>query len=133
MQHYVPKDAIKFLRIHGCPRVTEASLATMRSRRGGPQYRKNGRYVLYPEPSLIAWARSRLTGLRDSTSQNRAPTSGGVFDLPFSEDDKINYCDSDPHFDEITRLEEAQFNDETIVDDMLKAFDYHKTLNKTKS
>ena len=49
------------------------SLAKMRVKGGGPNYRRAGRLILYTEADLLAWAESRLTGPHRSTSE----TGGG--------------------------------------------------------
>lgn len=46
-----------------------ATLATLASRGGGPPYRKFGTRVLYRPGDLVAWAESRLTPPRRSTSE----------------------------------------------------------------
>jgi len=130
-----PKEAVAYLRALGCRRVTVASLATMRSRGGGPQYRKDGRYVLYSERALREWAQKRSSGLLDSTSTptggNSTPQLSPDCNVSLNSPDYFNT--GDPLFDEVTRLEEERWNVDTVVDDMLKDFDYHKTLNQLKS
>jgi hypothetical protein len=56
---------------HGSPR-TLAKLATVG---GGPLFRKIGRLVVYTIDDLDAWAVSKLSELRRSTSDDRAAAS----------------------------------------------------------
>lgn len=48
---------------------TVKSLATMASRGGGPPFMKFGKYVRYRWGASLAWAESRLSAPRRSTSE----------------------------------------------------------------
>ena len=52
--------------------TSPATLATKRSRGGGPQFRYFGRRVLYRWGDALAWARSRLSEPVTSTSEATA-------------------------------------------------------------
>jgi hypothetical protein len=49
--------------------ITEKTLATMATRGGGPPYHLWGRFPLYRWASALAWAESRLSAPRLSTSE----------------------------------------------------------------
>ena len=49
--------------------VSDKTLATKASRGGGPPFRRFGRIPLYRWGDALAWAKSRLTPLRGSTSE----------------------------------------------------------------
>jgi hypothetical protein len=53
-------------------RTSPATLATKRSRGGGPQFRYFGRRVLYRWGDALAWARSRLSEPVTNTSEATA-------------------------------------------------------------
>ena len=52
--------------------VRPATLATMASRGGGPPYRLFGRVPLYRLADALAWAESRLTPPRHSSSEGHS-------------------------------------------------------------
>ena len=56
-----------FSQRYGLP-VAARSLEGMRTRGGGPSFCKFGRYALYREADLIAWAEARISAPRSSTS-----------------------------------------------------------------
>lgn len=130
MREFAPKEAARFLQAHGF-RTTVASLATMRTRGGGPQYRLAGRYVLYPEALLTEWVRRHRSGILESTSslpgfesdRSYEPDQG---DLP--ENDYRNT--GDRAFDEITRLNERGMDLDAELDAQLKRFEYHAELDR---
>ena len=45
------------------------TLASLATRGGGPRFRKLGRFPVYAEADLDAWAESRLSGPVSSTSE----------------------------------------------------------------
>lgn len=53
------KDAAMILTASGFP-MSEATLATMATRGGGPPYHLFGKYALYSRDLLMDWARSRM-------------------------------------------------------------------------
>ena len=61
------KEAAAFLTSHGY-RTAPATLAKLACIGGGPPFESFGRRPLYREEDLIAWAQSRTTGPRRSTS-----------------------------------------------------------------
>jgi hypothetical protein len=61
------KEAASFLTAHGY-RTAPATLAKLACIGGGPAFESFGRRPLYRESDLLAWAQSRSTGLRRSTS-----------------------------------------------------------------
>ena len=67
------KEAAQFLTDRGF-KTAPATLAKLACIGGGPQFRSFGRKPLYRETDLIAWAESRTTGPRRSTSD---PGTGG--------------------------------------------------------
>jgi hypothetical protein len=65
---YRRDDASKYLKDqHGIDRKP-ATLAKYASVGGGPKYVLDGRFPLYPEPELDAWAEARISPLKSSTS-----------------------------------------------------------------
>ncbi len=58
-------------------KTAPATLATMASRGGGPPHRLFGRVPLYRLADLMAWAESRCTPARISTSETRDIESSG--------------------------------------------------------
>ena len=64
-------EAAAFLTATGYP-TSPRTLDTKVSRGGGPVFRKWGRYAVYAEADLIAWAESRLSAPRSSTSEAAA-------------------------------------------------------------
>ena len=52
----------------GCP-TSPRTLEGMVTRGGGPRFRRWGRYALYAEADLIAWAESRFGPTHASTSE----------------------------------------------------------------
>jgi hypothetical protein len=75
IQETVPTSAL--IRRNECARILTSAgfpispktLATMASRGGGPPYHKFGRAVLYRWSDALAWAQSRLSPPRHSTSE----------------------------------------------------------------
>jgi hypothetical protein len=61
-------DCARILTSAGFP-ISPKTLATMASRGGGPPYQKFGRTVLYRWSDALAWAQSRLSPPRCSTSE----------------------------------------------------------------
>ena len=53
--------------------ISERTLATKATRGGGPPFRKFGPRALYPWRDALAWAESRLSQPRRSTSEADAP------------------------------------------------------------
>jgi hypothetical protein len=53
--------------------VKPATLSTMSCRGGGPPFRHFGRHVLYEFAAALAWAESRMTQPRHSTSETDVP------------------------------------------------------------
>jgi hypothetical protein len=51
-----------------------STLAKLASIGGGPGFEYFGRWPLYPEPELDRWVRSRLSSLRQSTSDSGPPS-----------------------------------------------------------
>jgi hypothetical protein len=77
MAIYIPNDPNTLLRRRqaaaalteaGFP-TSEATLATMATRGGGPPYRVYGRVPLYLWSESLHWAQSRLSAPRGSTSE----------------------------------------------------------------
>jgi len=62
------KEAAQFLTSRGY-RTAPATLAKLACLGGGPAFESFGRRPLYREPDLLAWAQSRATGPRRSTSE----------------------------------------------------------------
>jgi hypothetical protein len=60
------------LREAGYP-ITEASLATLASRDGGPAYQRFGSRALYRWGDALLWAKGRLSAPRCSTSEGDVP------------------------------------------------------------
>ena len=52
--------------------TAESTLATKATRGGGPPYRSYGRAALYRWGDALAWAQSRMSPLRASTSESDA-------------------------------------------------------------
>ena len=69
------QQAAAFLTTHGY-RIAPATLAKLASMGGGPIFESFGRRPLYREPDLLAWAQSRTTGPRRSTSDPGAASPG---------------------------------------------------------
>ena len=61
-------EAAEFLTDRGY-KTAPRTLAKLASVGGGPVYRSFGRRVVYAEPDLIAWAKSRTSGPKVSTSE----------------------------------------------------------------
>jgi len=61
------QEAAQFLTSHGY-RTAPATLAKLACVGGGPTFESFGRRPLYREVDLLAWAQSRSTGPRRSTS-----------------------------------------------------------------
>jgi hypothetical protein len=61
------KDAAQLLTERGY-KTAPATLAKLACIGGGPPFESWGRRPLYREADLLAWARARSTGLRQSTS-----------------------------------------------------------------
>lgn len=53
--------------------ITESTLATKACRGGGPPFRSFGRIPLYRWGDSLAWAESRLSAPRRSTSETHSP------------------------------------------------------------
>lgn len=53
----------------GIPGASAHRLKQLRTEGGGPEYRKIGRFVRYEQEALDAWAASRLSEPRRSTSE----------------------------------------------------------------
>jgi hypothetical protein len=68
------KDVAEASTAHGFP-IKEKTLATMASRGGGPPFKLWGRIPLYTWGPYLAWAESRLSEPRSSTSEADAATS----------------------------------------------------------
>jgi hypothetical protein len=68
------KEAAQFLTDQGY-KTAPATLAKLACVGGGPPFHSFGRRPLYTEGDLLAWAQTRTTGLRRSTSDpgNRRP------------------------------------------------------------
>jgi hypothetical protein len=64
------KHAAAALTAKGFP-TAEATLATIASRGGGPPFSKFGTRVVYRWGDLLSWAKGRLTGPINSTSELR--------------------------------------------------------------
>jgi hypothetical protein len=69
------KEAARFLTQRGY-RTAPATLAKLACIGGGPTFRSFGRRPLYDEADLMAWAESKTTGPRRSTSDPGAGLSG---------------------------------------------------------
>jgi hypothetical protein len=61
------KEAAQYLTERGF-RTAPATLAKLACIGGGPAFQSFGRWPLYREADLLAWAQSRTTGPRRSTS-----------------------------------------------------------------
>lgn len=99
---YSRHNAAEFLQANGL-RTTAASLATMATRGGGPQFFKTGKRCFYWQIHLEMWVEQRTTGLLDSTST----TQGKRFDDLFEQDQDLvdfPFDTGQPGFDEVTRL-----------------------------
>ncbi len=84
-------------------RTTQASLATMASRGGGPRFLKIGRSCLYDEGELDGWIQQRCTGWLDSTSTEHGHRVEGLF-ARMQDVGEIPTETGQPAFDEVTRL-----------------------------
>jgi hypothetical protein len=58
--------------------ISGKTLATMATRGGGPPYRKFGRTVLYMWSDVLAWAETRLTAPRHSSSEVSGALRGSI-------------------------------------------------------
>lgn len=67
-RNYKPKEAADFLADRGYP-ISRFTLDTMVTRGDGPPYCKWGKYRLYEEGDLLAWARARTSPKRSSSSE----------------------------------------------------------------
>lgn len=67
-RHHGTASAAKFLTEQGF-RTAASSLDTLVSRGGGPPFIKYGRFRLYEEGDLLAWAKSRCSSKRTSSSE----------------------------------------------------------------
>jgi hypothetical protein len=70
------RQAAAFLTVRGY-RTVPATLAKLACIGGGPTFESFGCKPLYREADLLAWARSKTTGPRRSTSDPGAGPSGG--------------------------------------------------------
>lgn len=59
-----------------------ATLAKLACVGGGPRFELAGRFPLYPEPELDAWARSLLSPLKASTSETDSATQKHAYKTP---------------------------------------------------
>jgi hypothetical protein len=66
--HSTP-EAAAYLQNRGIPGASAFRLKQLRTEGGGPEYRKCGRFVRYEQEALDAWAASRLSEPRRSTSE----------------------------------------------------------------
>ena len=129
-------EAARYLRVTYGLRVTKGSLATSACRGGGPRMIGMGRYKNYRKCDLIEWARSRCSGLLESTSTPHNSDTGGLFgyhedlgDLP----DTLDYHHTgDPLFDEVTRIEEEGWDIDEALDKQQEIFNYRKALDEIK-
>jgi hypothetical protein len=64
-------DAARFLSEHGF-QIASATLATMATRGGGPEYEYFGRRPIYRPAKLLEWAHSRLSRPVRNTSEAAA-------------------------------------------------------------
>jgi hypothetical protein len=101
-------EAARFLQATYRLRVTNASLATMATRGGGPRFIKQGRYAYYIKVHLAEWAEARFSGILDSTSTPHHRNAHPFFqyqpdygDLPNDTDPRMT---GDARFDEIACL-----------------------------
>ena len=101
-QKYPRTGAAAFLQAHGL-RTTAASLATMATRGGGPQFFKTGKHCYYWQLHLEMWVEQRTSGLMDSTSTTQGKRFDGLFEQGQDLDDDLS-CTGDPGFDEVTQL-----------------------------
>ena len=65
---YKSREAAQFLTDRGFP-TSYATLDTMVTRGDGPLYCKWGKYRLYDEDDLLAWAHARTSAKRSSSSE----------------------------------------------------------------
>jgi hypothetical protein len=63
-----PEELVAEAKKRGIP-LTKSSLATWRSRGGGPPFEKFGPYVIYAWGTSWAWVQSRLSPVVHSTSE----------------------------------------------------------------
>ena len=68
------KEASAFLDDHGYT-TSAATLNKMACLGGGPMFRKFGRFRVYTEDDLLAWANGRLSEAMRSTSEYRVNSS----------------------------------------------------------
>jgi hypothetical protein len=101
-QKYPRTGAAAFLQAHGL-RTTAASLATMATRGGGPQFFKTGKHCYYWQLHLEMWVEQRTSGLMDSTSTTQGKQIDELFEQDRDLDDDLP-CTGDPGFDEVTQL-----------------------------
>jgi hypothetical protein len=66
------KQASEYLHKEHGVSLSAATLAKLAVVGGGPAYRKDGRFPLYDQPVLDAYALARLGPLRSSTSESLA-------------------------------------------------------------
>jgi hypothetical protein len=139
---YNRQDAARYLRSRWDLRVTKASLATMATRGGSPQFFYQGRYVYYREADLVKWAAARSSDLVDSTSTPRGKPgggnsgssgiTGGLFDYQVDigdlHDDFGYQNTGDPYFDEVTKL--LEFDVDQALDDQQINFCYRAVMEK---
>jgi hypothetical protein len=69
------KEAAASLTEHGFP-TAAATLATMATRGGGPPFELYSRFPIYTWGTTLAWAQSRLSAPRRSTSETDAGRAG---------------------------------------------------------
>jgi hypothetical protein len=68
-RRHTRRGAVEFLASHGYP-VGYATLERLAVVGGGPVFVHFGRKPLYAEADLLAWAQSRCSGPKRSTSDN---------------------------------------------------------------
>jgi CRP-like cAMP-binding protein len=62
-------EAAAFLAEHNSPVKTTSTLESLRTRGGGPAFRKLGRAVRYTEADLVAWLEEIMSRPLHSTSE----------------------------------------------------------------
>jgi hypothetical protein len=67
-QRYRRTEASVYLKRKWGIDYAPATLAKVASIGGGPRFESAGRFPLYPEPELDAWASARLSPLKSSSS-----------------------------------------------------------------
>jgi hypothetical protein len=128
-------QAARFLQSTFCLPTTKASLATMATRGGGPQYFTMGRYVRYRKADLVSWAAKRSSAFLDSTSSPRCKNAGLAFyyaeDSGDLEEDAFDHRNTgDAQFDEMTKLIEEDMSLDEAIDEQQQKFNYHKQFKK---